>query len=176
MKKIWIAIGIGALIGILYYGGGGVRPGVPSAGKESMSGRWQAPNFELTDMKGNPLSLSALRGKVVLLDFWATWCPPCVAEIPHFKELHTQYKGRGFEIVGLSLDEGGEEAVRSFAEKHQLQYPIAPAKHQIAQAYGGIQGIPTTFLIDKKGYVAKKYIGYHDKKDFEQEIQKLLSE
>ncbi len=178
MKRIWIAVGIAALFGFLYFAAGAGRSGFQEGGSgaPAAGGRWRAPDFEVMDLNGNLLQLSALRGRVVLLDFWATWCPPCVAEIPHFRELYANYKHQGFEIIGFSLDEGGEKVVRSFVKEHEIGYPIAMGNHDIAQAYGGIHGLPTTLLIDKKGNVAKKYVGYHDKKEFEQEIQKLLSE
>ena len=169
-RRAWLIFGLIVLFGIV--------PGLTEAGGEAppAGSRRQAPDFEVADLHGHSLRLSALRGKVVLLDFWATWCPPCVAEIPHFKELYAEYNPQGFELLGLSLDEGGKESVRSFAEKHEIRYPLAMSKDEIVQAYGGIHGIPTTFLIDKKGQVAKRYVGYRSKEEFEQEIQKLLSE
>ncbi len=180
MKKLGIALAILVVAGIVVYGttspGKPAGSGAASAGPGVAKGRWAAPDFNLTDLSGQPLKLSALRGKVVLLDFWATWCPPCVAEIPHFVDLHAQYKGRGLEIVGLSLDEGGPPAVRPFLQSHRVKYPIAMATPQITQAYGGIRGIPTTFLIDKAGNVARKYVGFQERAVFEREIRSLLAE
>ena len=135
-----------------------------------------APDFQLTDLNGKPLQLSALKGKVVILDFWATWCPPCRAEIPHFKELDAQYKSRGLEMIGISLDQGGESVVKSFLQEQGVTYPVALGDERIVRAYGGIRGIPTTFLIDKQGRIAKKLVGYHDKKVFEDQIRLLLAE
>ena len=138
--------------------------------------RKPAPDFQLNDLNGKSIGISALRGKVVLLDFWATWCPPCKAEIPHFKELYTAYQGKGLEVVGISLDQGGPEVVRPFLQGNGVSYPVAMGTDQVVRAYGGIRGIPTTFLIDKKGRIAQKYVGYQDKKVFETEIQSLLAE
>lgn len=180
MKKLGIALIFLVLAGIVVYGSTspGKAGGTGAAGSApaARGGRWAAPDFNLTDLSGRPLQLSALRGKVVLLDFWATWCPPCVAEIPHFVDLHAGYKDKGFEIVGLSLDEGGPAAVRPFLQTHKVKYPVAMATPQITQAYGGIHGIPTTFLIDKTGNVAKKYVGFREKAEFEREIRSLLAE
>ncbi len=139
------------------------------------SGR-QAPNFRLSDLDGGEIELSSLRGKVVLVDFWATWCPPCREEIPHFRELYTKYKGKGLEVIGISLDQGGVSAVKSFAQDNRINYPLAMGNDQLVKAYGGIRGIPTTFLIDKKGQIAQKFVGYREKAVFEKEIQALLTE
>ncbi len=154
-------------------GRGGGAATLPPGG--SSSGLKEAPDFQLKTLDGQMLQLSALKGKVVLLDFWATWCPPCKAEIPHFKELYTGYKDRGLEIIGASLDEGGEGPVKAFVQQNGVTYPVGLADSRLAQAYGGIQGIPTTFLIDREGKIAKKYIGYQDKEVFEKEIRRLLS-
>lgn len=135
-----------------------------------------APNFKLTDLKGKASGqLSDLRGKAVLLDFWATWCPPCREEIPHFKELYAAYKARGFEIVGLSVGEN-PDTVAAFVAQNGITYRVGIATSAIEQAYGGIRGIPTTFLIDKQGRIAQKFVGFRPKEVFEQGILELLAE
>ncbi len=165
MKKILMAI----LITGLAATGCTAAPG--------QGARQAAANFNLKTLDGRTIQLSALKGKVVLLDFWATWCPPCRQEIPHFKELYTQYHSKGLEVIGVALDEGGEKDVAPFAQQNQINYPLsATGSQELAQAYGGIRGIPTTFLIDKQGRIAQKYIGYQDKEVFEKEIQALLAE
>ena len=135
-----------------------------------------APSFTLQDLKGNQVSLSDFKGKVVVLDFWATWCPPCVKEIPHFIELYEQYKDRGFAMVGISLDRQGVSVVKSFAQKYRVNYPILMTDGQVQKAYGGIPSIPTTFVIDSAGNIRQKYIGYRDKAVFEADIKALLEE
>ncbi len=176
MKKgilILAAIGV-LLIGFgLMRGRAGQAVLLAEAGK--MGARKPAADFQLADLDGNPVRLSALRGKVVLLDFWATWCPPCRAELPHFKELYAAYKGKGLEMIGLSAGED-PQTVKPFIQANRIAYPIAIATSEIEQAYGGIRGLPTTFLIDKQGRIARKYVGYQDKQIFEQEIQALLAE
>jgi peroxiredoxin len=135
-----------------------------------------APSFTLQDLNGKTVSLSDFKGKVVVLDFWATWCPPCVKEIPHFIELYEQYKDQAFAMVGISVDLEGVSVVKSFARKYKINYPILMADGQVANAYGGITGIPTTFVIDKAGNIRQKYIGYRDKAVFEADIKTLLAE
>ena len=135
-----------------------------------------APSFTLQDLKGNQISLSDFKGKVVVLDFWATWCPPCVKEIPHFIELYEQYKDKGFAMVGISLDYQGISVVKSFARKYQVNYPILMTDGQVDKAYGGITSIPTTFVIDSAGNIRQKYVGYRDKAVFEADIKALLEE
>jgi len=134
----------------------------------------KAPDFTLPDLNGKAFSLSELEGKVVILDFWATWCPPCVMEIPHFIDLYKEYKGQGLEVVGVSLDRGGVKVVKSFVEKNEMAYPVVIGNQKVAEDYGGIRGIPTTFVINRQGYIVKKFVGYRDKKVFESIIQQLL--
>ena len=165
MKKICAAL---LLIGLIGVG--------CSASAQQGGARQPAADFNLQGLDGRPIRFSALKGKVVLLDFWATWCPPCRAEIPHFKELYTAYKGKGLEIIGASLDQGGPKMVRSFIREQGVNYPMVMADAQLAEAYGGIRGIPTTFLIDKQGKIAQRYVGYQAKEVFEQQILALLAE
>ena len=135
-----------------------------------------APSFTLQDLNGKQVSLSDFKGRVVILDFWATWCPPCVKEIPHFIALYEQYKDQGFAIVGISVDRGGISVVKSFARKYQVNYPILMTDGRVDKAYGGIPSIPTTFVIDSAGNIRQKYIGYREKAVFEADIKALLAE
>ena len=132
-------------------------------------------DFALRNLDGKEVKLSDFKGKVVLLNFWATWCPPCIKEIPHFIELYKQYKVQGFEMVGISVDKEGIDVVRSFVEQHEVNYPILMGDRHITQLYGGISSIPTTFLIDKKGRIRKQYAGYRDKSVFEADIKASLA-
>ena len=136
------------------------------------------PDFRVMTLDGRPLQLSALKGKVVIVDFWATWCPPCVAEVPNLNELYSQYKDKGFEIIAISLDEGGEDPLRSFVTTHAVTYPVVLGDYRTVHLFGleGRVVLPTTYLIDKKGRIARRYIGYQDKGVFEKEIQQLLAE
>ena len=135
-----------------------------------------APEFTLPDLNGKNVSLADFKGKIVILDFWATWCPPCIQEIPHFIELQEQYKDKGFAMLGISLDQAGIDVVKSFAQKYKINYPILMHDGRVHIAYGGISYIPTTFVIDPTGNIRKKYTGYIDKAVFEADIKELLPE
>jgi cytochrome c biogenesis protein CcmG/thiol:disulfide interchange protein DsbE len=133
-----------------------------------------AANFQLKDINGKTVSLSDYKGKVVLVNFWATWCPPCRMEIPHFIELQNQYKDKGFIILGLAGDDEGAKVVKPFAEKMKINYPVLIQDEQVADNYGGIVGIPTSFLIDTKGQIIKKYIGYTETSVIIKDMKPLL--
>ncbi len=134
----------------------------------------QAPNFALKTQQGETLELKKLKGKVVVLNFWATWCAPCRAEIPGMLEVYDKYKAKGLEIVGVSLDRGGWTRVTPFLEKMRITYPVVIGDVDLVNLYGGIEAIPTTFIIDKKGNIARKHIGYLSKNQFEEQIRGLL--
>lgn len=135
----------------------------------------KAPAFDLYDLENNRVSLRSLKGKVVLLDFWATWCYPCRMEIPHFIDLYEKYYQSGLEVVGIALDRGGAKDVRPFAEKEGIIYRVLIGDTLVTKAYGGISAIPTTFVIDKKGVVYSKYVGVpKDMNVFENDVKKLL--
>lgn len=134
----------------------------------------KAPNFNLKMANGKSIELSKLKGKVVVVNFWATWCPPCKAEIPGFLDVYKQYRSKGLEIVGISLDQDGWTPVKPFIESHKITYPVVVGDGELADAYGGIDGIPTTFIIDKKGNISTRHIGYMDKASLENLIKGLL--
>ncbi len=135
-----------------------------------------APDFALKDLDGHAVHLSDLKGKVVVLDFWATWCPPCCQEIPHFIDLQGQLGSQGLQVVGISLDEGGVGVVRPFAQQNRINYVMLVGGQSVTDLYGGIQAIPTTFVIDKQGRIVKRLIGYNDESVFQDLIKGLLQE
>jgi peroxiredoxin len=145
---------------------------VPAVLFAQMTGK--APNFSLKTADGKTIELKKLQGKVVVVNFWATWCGPCKAEIPGFMEIYQQYKSKGLEIVGISLDQGGWKPVKPFIERYKITYPVVIGDANLADAYGGISAIPTTFVVDKKGNITKQHVGYLDKKAFEDMIKGLL--
>ena len=133
-----------------------------------------APAWELKDLDGRTVSSSQYAGKVVILDFWATWCPPCRAEIPGFVELQKAYGDRGLVIVGVSLDRGGPAPVKEFMRRFGMNYPVVMGDAAINRAYGGIEALPTTFIINREGHLVGRHVGYTDRQTFEDEIKPLL--
>ena len=132
-----------------------------------------APDFTLKGMDGKPVSLAAARGKAVLLNFWATWCGPCRMEVPDLVDLQAKYKDR-LQVIGLVIDDTDEEAVRNFAKRYSINYPIALATNDMRFRFGGVPALPTTFIIDTQGRVVQKHIGLRDPVLYETEIRALL--
>jgi len=155
-------------------GGGGTASREPGRGGPAGNEGTVAPDFKLPSIDGRSVSLSDFKGKVVVVNFWATWCPPCRAEIPDFVRMQAKYRARGLEFVGLSLDAEGARAVRPFAEEHDVNYPMLVANDQVANQYGGIMGIPTSFVIDRQGKIVKRFVGYTDPKVCESTLEELL--
>ncbi len=131
-----------------------------------------APDFTLTDLNGKVVHLSDFKGKAVILDFFASWCPPCREEVPDFIKLQDTYGAQGFSMVGVSLVSLQES--KDFAGKAGINYPVVVDDGKASAAYGPIRSIPTTFVIAKDGRVAKKYIGYRPKDVFENDIKELI--
>jgi len=134
----------------------------------------KAPDFSLKNLKGQTVRLSDFAGKVILLNFWATWCPPCRIEIPHLMKLYAKYQDRGLEIIGISLDAGGEEIVKRFVERYQINYAILLGDEKITLDYGGILGIPTSFIIDRQGRIRQRLFGLQSMEALEEAIKNLL--
>lgn len=132
-----------------------------------------APDFSVTDLSGQTLQLARYRGKVVLLNFWATWCAPCRSEIPRFVDLQNEYDREGFEIVGISLDDD-PRLVHAFYQQLRMNYPVAIGDAKLAEQYGGVLGLPVSFLIGRDGRIYAKYIGETDISLIEREIKSLL--
>jgi cytochrome c biogenesis protein CcmG/thiol:disulfide interchange protein DsbE len=132
-----------------------------------------APEFKLTGLDGRPINLAESHGKVILLNFWATWCGPCRAEIPDLIELQNKYKGR-LQILGLVVDDDDQEAVKEFVDRSGINYPVAMASGDIRIKYGGIGALPTSFMLDSEGRIVQKHEGLRDPLLYETEIRSLL--
>lgn len=140
----------------------------------------QAPEFALKDMDGNEVKLSDYKGKVVILDFWATWCPPCVKEIPHFNDLAKKYGKDGLVVLGVSVDRGGIDAVKKFKKNNAIDYTVVFGDEPTQSKYQALLpkdmrgGIPYTFVIDRTGKVSEYYVGYRPMEVFVGAITPLL--
>ncbi len=134
----------------------------------------QARDFTLTDFSGKKFTLSQYKGKVVLLDFWASWCVPCQAEIPKFIEWQKKYGEEGLQVIGVSMDDN-EKTARKFVERLKPNYPIAMGNAKLGEAYGGILGLPANLIISRAGRVRAKYVGATDLDALEREIQVQLA-
>ncbi len=134
----------------------------------------KAPDFTLPTSDGKMLKLSSLKGKVIILDFWATWCPPCRKGIPDLIELKKKYGKKGFEIIGISVDRETKNEVVPFIKEYGINYPVVYADNNIITSYGGIRAIPTSFIIDKQGKIVASYEGLIPLLTYENHIKKLL--
>ncbi|MDQ7066192.1 MAG: TlpA disulfide reductase family protein [candidate division KSB1 bacterium] len=131
-------------------------------------------DIPLATLDGGTITLNQFAGKILIVDFWATWCPPCKMEIPGYIKLYNKYRDKGLEIIGVTLQSGTVQDVKAFVEEHGINYPIVMGNNQIVQAYGGITGFPTTFIVDQKGRIVRKYVGFRPEAVFDEDIRTLL--
>lgn len=147
---------------------------VSAAGLKKEQQRKKAPDFTLKDSNGKVVKLSEYKGKVVLLNFWATWCGPCKIEIPWFVDFEQRYKDRGFAVIGVSMDEEGWDIVKPYVTEKKMNYRVLLGDEITGKLYGGVDSLPTTFMIDREGRIASTHIGLISKSDYETEIVQLI--
>jgi len=149
-------------------------PGTAAAPGTTPSGPRIAPPFTLQDTNGNFYSSSRLAGKPTVINFFATWCPPCKAEIPGFVEVYNKHRSKGFELVGISLDTDTRGNLAGFLMTQKIEYTVLFGDLATARAYGGVSSIPTTFFVGKDGEIKNVHVGYMDKDAFDREVMKLM--
>lgn len=132
-----------------------------------------APDFTLVDSNGASIRLSDYKGKVVLLDFWATWCHGCKTEIPWYVEFQQKYRAKGLSVIGVAMDEDGWKSVKPYIEKTKINYTIVVGSQELAKQYGA-ESLPVTLLIDREGKIAESHAGMVDKAAFEKDVQTLV--
>jgi cytochrome c biogenesis protein CcmG/thiol:disulfide interchange protein DsbE len=152
-----------------------VSGAVPSSVLVKANERRMAPDFVLADASGKLVKLSELRGQVVVLNFWATWCAPCAAEIPWFIEFQKSYESAGLTTLGVSLDEDGWKTVKPYVDGHHITYRVMVGNDDVAQVYGA-NSLPTTFIIDRSGRIAVTHVGICGKGEYETDIRRVLDE
>ena len=157
--------------------------GVPALPADAMAERANSkpgeaakvPDFTLKRASdGKDVSGAEFKGKVRVINFWATWCPPCKKEIPDFIELQKTYGPKGLVIIGIAMDKQGASVVAPFAKEWGMNYPVLIGGSEVSKAYGNVMSYPTTFLVERDGNVVKKYVGFQEKAVFEKEIKALL--
>ncbi len=175
IQPIRIVVLSALLASVLLWTGCANRSVKADASVKPEKDRKPAPEFALKDANGQTVRLSDYKGKVVLLDFWATWCGPCKIEIPWFMEFEQQLKDRGFAVLGVSMDEDGWNAVKPYIQQLKVNYRILLGNDQVGEIYGGVESLPTTFLIDRQGKIASVHIGLSSgKEEFKNAITQLL--
>jgi len=173
-SRIAAALATGLLLGCFLYGCSSNTKSVKAASVKPGKERREAPDFSLKDADGKTVRLSDYRGKVVVLDFWATWCGPCKIEIPWFVDFQRKNKDKGFEVIGVAMDDDGWDAVRPFASQMGINYRLVLGNDDTAQKFGGVEALPTTFLIDRDGRIAAVHVGLVSRGDFQNGIDELL--
>ena len=163
-------------IGLLAFLGFRLWPQVAAGLGVASSASRQAPDYQYTTVSGDTASLAGLRGKVVLVNFWATWCPPCRVEMPGFQRVYEDRKDEGFVVLGLSTDMRGEDQVREFLAARGITYPNAMARGSIGRDFGGSNMLPTSYLIDRQGRIRNEVRGIFTSVALDQAVSRLLDE
>ncbi len=158
---------------VVYMGSRAPKPSAPATSANPAQAQ-TAPDFTLTSLDGKPVKLSDYRGKLVLLDFWATWCTPCRAEIPRFIDWQQKYGAQGLVVLGVSMDDSSKDAA-DYAREMKITYPVVMGTPQVADSYGGVLGLPVNLLISRDGRIVNKYVGATDLAAMERQITEQLT-
>jgi peroxiredoxin len=169
LRAVWSSL---LAVSVLAAGCSSSSKRVATSGESS--NRKAAANFSLADANGVQVSLADYKGKVVLLNFWATWCGPCKIEIPWFMEFNKTYKDRGFAVLGVSLDEDGWKSVKPYLAEKKIDYTVVVGNDAVSKSYGDVDSLPTTFIIDRDGGIAFVHMGLVGKDTYQKEIRSLL--
>lgn len=173
-----VLLGLGIAAAGIYYGTRGnaptsVVPATPVTAQDGWTGK-MAPGFALETLDNRTVKLSDFRGKVTLVNFWATWCAPCRVEMPSLVALRNAYRSRGFEVVGVAMDDDDRIKVATFVRDMHVSYPIVLKDTSVGDAFGGVRFLPQSFLLDSDGRVLAHIVGMRDKGEFEAEIVRAL--
>ena len=169
LPRLLLITALAALVGCV-----GTTKAVSPVKPESQ--RKKAPEFTLKDSNGQLVKLSDFKGKVVVLNFWATWCGPCKIEIPWFIDFETRLKDQGFAVLGIAMDDDGWDAVKPYITAKKVNYRVMMGDDSIANLYGGVESLPTTFILDREGRIARTHVGLVSKSEYENDIQELLKQ
>ncbi len=170
VNNFWLSFPLGALAlgGFVFSFFSGTEQTLPAA--QAMI----SPAWELKDLQGQTVRSSDFKGQVLVLDFWATWCPPCRAEVPNLIALEKKFGSQGLKVVSISLDEAGPEAVKKFVKKLGISYRVLMSNDKVLESFGGISAIPAAFIIDRTGRIVQQHIGFVTEAELEEEIKPLL--
>jgi len=174
-NNLVLVVVIVVVIGMVVFAGRLHKKSVSGAALQGDGVGTVAPDFTLPTLEGKQVKLSDYRGKAVLLNFWATWCGPCKVEIPWFMDLEKQYGSQGLVVVGIAMDDDGKDGVTKFAREMKIDYPVLVGNDAVADQYGGVAGLPTTFYVDRNGKIVKKVAGLVSHSEIEDGIKAALA-
>jgi peroxiredoxin len=169
-SRVWSAFAVGALLAL----GPILFAKEPPAAASAEQTAAPAPAWKLKDLDGHEVSSDQFKGKVIVVDFWATWCAPCLEEIPGYVALQKKYGPAGLAVIGVSLDRRGPVFVKQFAESHGINYTLVMGDETVAEAFGGFEAIPTTFLINREGRILNRKTGAVPPEEYERLVQSAL--
>ena len=177
MKKgILVSLGVAALLVLMVWADRKFpAAGRPSANTPSTASEASMPSIVMKDLNDRDVTLSQYKGQVVLVNLWATWCEPCKVEIPWMIEFQKKYSSRGFTILGVSMDEDGWKDVKPYVELKKINYRVVIGDDQTANLYGGVDSLPTTFILDRDGKIAAVHVGLVSKSDYASDIEQVLA-